>query len=271
MPIPLTALIWLALALAIVLFAAVSSHSVHRESRIGTLANLSIRVAAVAVPICILILALPGLGETTKGLLVPAVLGAAGWLVTYLQDLDSRDRDQIDMMVALRAEIRIVYEDFRKRDPRAFARSLDQTVASALEANEDYQPFFPQPPAPLVFDALSDRVETLPSDVVERVIQFYTLLADVQRFAEDLRSDQLKGLPLVRRRPAYSNYFAMLETLDKLAARTIINLNRAMRVRDPDLGIDRRLLHDDAETGVSTPAAAPSRQGSAQDVSVGTS
>lgn len=240
-----------------------------RESRVRSLLDFALRVGGPVLPLIAVVLLAPGLQAETKGLLAPALLGAAGWLVTYLQNLDARDRDQIDMMQALRAEVGVILRAQQGRDPQDFARRLDAEIEAAVARGVDYQPFFPMPSTPVVFDALSDRVERLPSEVVERVIQFYTLLADLRRLAEDLRTDAFLRLPLARRRNAHAHYFQMLGTLRALATATIYEINVEMGLNDPSRGLDSAILAAAGET--------PSRRGqdlfrpeSAPDASVGT-
>lgn len=260
---------WLACAAGGICVLAAGFFPPPRESRVRSLLDFALRVGGPILPLIAVVLLSPGLQAETKGLLVPALLGASGWLVTYLQDLDARDRDQIDMMQALRAEVGIILRAQQGRDPQAFARRVDAEIAAAMAAGEDYQPFFPMPSTPVVFDALADRVERLPSEVVERVIQFYTLLADLRRLADDLRADGFRGLPLSRRRNAYAHYFQMLDTLRALATATIYEMNVEMGLDDAARGLDPDLLAAAGET--------PSRRDrdqfrpeSVPDVSVGT-
>jgi hypothetical protein len=236
------------------------------------LARLALWVATGAIPLMAAVLAAPNLADEVQALLVPAILGVAGWLATYLQQLDERDQDQLDLMQALRAEIVITLHSLQERDPAAFAKRLDVAVAAALDAGTPYQAFLPLPGPQVVFAAVSDRIERLPSEVVERCIRFYSLAADVRSFAEDMRSAEFQALDLARRRPAYQNYFEMLTTLYRFAAQAVYEINKAMRIADPGHGLPADAVAEQARNGaasVNRPAAAPSGRGSAQDVSVG--
>jgi hypothetical protein len=239
------------------------------RSRRRVLSRIGIRVGAVALPMATAALAATDMSEDVRILLVTVIGGAAGWMATVLQQLDERDQDQLDLMQALRAEIDIVRHSQAQRDPSAFAARLDALVGQALQDGQPFQAFMPTPGPLVVFAAVADRVEKLPSEVVERCIRFYALAAEVRGFAEDMRSAQFLELELARRRPAYQHYFEMLVTLHVFATQAVYQINLAAGLSDPEAGLDANHLQPGANAPrVNRPAEDQSGRESARDVSV---
>ncbi len=223
--------VWAALALAgaAVLLAAVALR--------GTSAARA-RLAAVALPVLpwvgLAVLAsavLPWISDDLRIGLVGAILAVAGWFVTFLFQLDERETDQGDLMVALRAEIWIFLNDL-SRNARA---DVETEVLAEVARDPAALVFFPQPGPPVVFDANAGQIARLPSDAVDEVVQFYGLLHAARQFALELRDPLFKARPAAARIAAYRDYFKSQRDLATLAARAIEALNAAMGLPAPEI------------------------------------
>jgi len=230
------------------------------------LIRIPLRLLLSALPV-VFLMAVPGvavlsadsLDLSLRQALIAGLAVATGWFVTFVFQEDARASDRVDLMIALRAEIWITLRTLRNADTPNYRDNLQQRLDEAAKRNEDYAPFITRPGPPLVFAELGRDIRLLPSEVVDPVIQFYSLMADLDRFAEDLRSAEFRSLELARRRPAYLDYYETRAALERYAEEAILALNRAMRIDNP--ARDLRLA------GISSPAADRSGPGSAGDVS----
>lgn len=193
-----------------------------RQDRFRALLRAALVVAGPVLPLAAVVLVVPGPGDDMRSLMLTALLGAAGWTITYLQGLSQAEEDQLDLLEALRAEMQIVLEQSLAMPPEDFAARLDALIDEAVTKGQKYVPFFPAPSRPVVFEAVAARIDQLPTEVVESVVKFYSATADLRAFCDDLRSETFADLPLDRRRSAYARYFAMTRTQGDLA-RTAIN------------------------------------------------
>ncbi len=214
----------------------------------------------------LIVLVAPGLTDDMRGILIAALLAVASWFVTFLFQQEELAADQGDLMIALRAEIWVYLLALRREGSAVHARMVDARIAEALAAGHDYTHFIPIPGEPVVFEAVASRIDRLPTAPVDRIIQFYSLIADIRSFAADLRSDAFAALPLNRRRWAYAHYYDMRSTLEALATVAIHDINVALGVKTPDADLDAGLM---SGARVSSPVPGPSAPGSGPDSSVG--
>ncbi len=180
-------------------------------------------------------------------ILVPALLVVLGWLVTFLLQEYRRMREraerEADLKLALRAEIWDFHQGFVNADTKAYGAQMVGRILQGGDGEGRFHPFVPQEKNPIIFSVLSARIDHLPGDAVEEVVQFYSQLADLSAFAQDLRTETLKALPAKRRAAAYGDYIEMKVTADKLACNALEKLNKSLGMK--------------ADSGVSSRAAAP--------------
>ena len=251
------------------------------------------RMAVIAAPVLILAVTGGGLvfaddivAETLRPALIAALVVVTGWFVTFLfqetRQAEERRSDQVDLMTALRAEIWIFVANFNRADTEAALEDLSTRLDQALHDGADYLPFLTLDAEPVIFDALAGQVQRLPGEIVDPVIQFYSLLTDVRQFALDLREPSFTGLPLARRDRAYRDYFEMRLTLGRLGNQAIYAINCAMQIDRPGEGLDLQGMPraqagaDDDDLGaraaalrewINSRAADPDGRGSGRDVS----
>ena len=178
--------------------------------------------------LCILVA--PGLTEDMRTALIAALVVFAGWFVTFLFQQEDRATDQIDLMLALRSEIWVFFNDLT----RNVVQEPEQETMAELEADPTAVPFFPLPGPALVFDANAAQIARLPSEAVDEVVQFYILLGSTRQFAEELRHPVFLGRPLSARNKAYKTYFKNYDYLIVLARAALVALNTALGVPEPD-------------------------------------
>lgn len=214
-------------------------------------------VVAFSAPFAAVLLSDP-IPEPLRPALLAALVVVAGWIVTFLFQELGRSQDQTDLMLALRAEIFIIRDQI---DPITTRGYLDQVVAQFAQAQQDgvsFRPFVTMPANPTVFEGVAPQITRLPSEVVDDVIQFYSLLSDLKVFATDLRSDAFSSLPPHRAEQAYVDYYETRLVLASIA-------DTALKSLDLAIGLDRR--NGMFRNGGSNRAAGRSDQGSGAAVS----
>jgi hypothetical protein len=241
-------LLWLALATTGAFFAlsGPSGESPDVRARLLAVARPVLRWVVVIFAV---LLAAPGMGEDFRAALIAALLVVAGWFVTFLFQQEERAADQIDLMLALRAEVWVFLNDLQRNvrnDPEA-------RLAAELDATPDAAPFFPQPGPAIVFEANAAQIARLPHGTVDEVVQFYSVLAGVRQFAAELREPVFLSRPAVNRRLAYGQFLKNLVDLTVLADAAVAALNRAL---GEGFGADTDLNRTDPSR--SDPAAAVS-------------
>ena len=182
------------------------------------------------VPVAV-ILMLPGPTDEMRTALIAALLVVGGWFVTFLFQQEERAGDQIDLMIAIRAEAWVFLNDLRQNAETDHARGV---LAELESSGGKAAAFFPQPAPPLVFEANAGHVARLPSEVVDEVVQFYSLLGAVRQFALELREPLFLARPQAVRRHAYVTYFKNYRDLGDLADAAVVSLNRAIGVPSPE-------------------------------------
>lgn len=141
-------------------------------------------------------------------------LVGVGWGVTFLMQEHRRWRERSDIrsdvQQALRAEISDAFAD---NDAETLSAHGEEMAARIIRAGDEkgevFHVFVPKPVNLTVFRALSDRIHLLDTPVIDSVIWFYSQAADLQAFAEDLRSRDYRLMPAERRALAYKHYIAM--------------------------------------------------------------
>lgn len=141
-------------------------------------------------------------------------LVGVGWGVTFLTQeyrrwLERRE-SRVDLQQALRAEISDAFADNDAETLLAHGEEMAARIIRAGdEAGRAFHVFVPKPVNLTVFRALADRIHLLDTPVIDSVIWFYSQAADLQAFAEDLRSRDYRLMPAERRALAYRHYIAM--------------------------------------------------------------
>ncbi len=220
---------WVALALtgAAAVLAGVAS----RRSR--SLARLWVVATPVLVWTALAVLGVfiwPGTSENLRLGIVGAILVVAGWFVTFLFQLDERETDQGDLMVALRAEIWVFLSDLT----RNARQDIEARVVAEAAGDPRAVIFFPQPGPPVVFDANAGQIARLPSEAVDEVVQFYSVLHAARQFALELREAHFVARPQSARIAAYRDYFKGQRDLVVLARRAVVALNAALGLPPPE-------------------------------------
>lgn len=189
-----------------------------------------LRLTLISLPVILLfsvpaaaILAVSGLSDEVRAALVGAMVVVAGWLVTFLFQELARSQDQKDLVLALMAEISIIYRELKDHDTQSYLAELEAIFAK----DPDYRPFVTTPYDPSVFNALASQIARLPSQVVDPVVQFYALLSDLKVFADDLRSDGFARLPSARAQSAYLDYYETRRELERKAETALDRLKQA--------------------------------------------
>ncbi len=177
-------------------------------------------------------------------ILVPALLVVLGWLVTFVLQEYRRMREraerETDLKLALRAEIWDFRQTFENANTVAYGAKMVDKINQGGDGADAFHLFVPQEKNPIIFSVLVARIDNLSGAVVEAVVQFYSQLADLSSFAQDLRSDKLSKLPAARRAAAYGDYIEMKITAYNLAV-------LAHEKLDKSLGVKPRNVSNDAQ------------------------
>ena len=165
---------------------------------------------------------------------VPALLVVIGWVGTFLlqefRKASEQNEKRVDVQLAFRAEIWDFIQAYEYSNFESSGCEIKRLIVAGGDGNEKFVPFLPKEKVPLVFDSLSQNIETLPSATVNEVIQFYGQLSDLRTFAEDLRSPKLEQLASERRATAYGDYIDMKITAYKLAKKAHAILNKSLSI-----------------------------------------
>lgn len=148
-------------------------------------------------------------GPAVVAAVVSAIVTGLGWIVGHERERaveERRRRDKIvDMQKALRAEIRTRLDQLTESELEAHLAAMRARMA----AEPDFFPFPPREAEDVVFTAMVETIDLLPTGSVEAVVSCYAQLGAVAAFAEDLRSDAFRALPKARRDDAYGHFIAM--------------------------------------------------------------
>ncbi|GGH30515.1 hypothetical protein SAMN05444007_105163 [Cribrihabitans marinus] len=142
--------------------------------------------------------------------LVAGLIIAAGWLTTAifseLEKARAKAEKTRDYHKALFAEIRHTLEAFYADGS---ADEMVGRIVERMQADEAFVPFIPKERHDLVYSALVDGIEVLPRQTIDAVVAFYSVIAALQAFAEDMRGEAFKTLAQPRRIAMYEDYAAM--------------------------------------------------------------
>ncbi len=178
----------------------------------------------------------------TLKIIVPALLVVIGWLVTFLLQEYRHQRERTerrtDLKLALRAEIWDFHKTFVRADTVAFGKMLEEKILQAGDGKDSYRPFIPQEKNTTVFAALVSRIDQLPPETVDEVVQFYSQVEDLTIFARDLRSEAFAQLPAQRRAMAYRDYIEMKVEANARAIAAIRRLNASLGIDLDDVSAD---------------------------------
>jgi hypothetical protein len=232
-PFASSTIFWLAVGVTGVLIALRGTPLAETVSVLVRLLGIALPVGLVfAVPISFALNA-TSLPDPLRPGLLAALVVVAGWIVTFLFQELGRSQDQTDLMLALRAEIFVIREQIDPDQTRSYLDRLRQEFAAARNSATDFRPFVTMPPDATVFDGVVGQVTRLPSETVDEVIQFYSLLSDVKVFATDLRSNEFQALATDRREMALCDYVETRIRLAEIADEALDSLNKA-------IGLERR-------------------------------
>jgi hypothetical protein len=159
---------------------------------------------------------------------ISSLVTIAGWYATHrsermLEAARRQERIQ-DFQTALLADIRSTGSRFANVD---YDRHLDDVIARIEQAPDDppYTPFVPREPGSLLWPSIAQEVHILPTEVIDRVVLFFSQLETIRHFVEDLRSEQFSQLEKPRKVAMYRDYVGMC----RLASRQAVEAQDALR------------------------------------------
>lgn len=166
-----------------------------------------------------------GLGPVWIGVVIAAIITAAvtasGWFVTHARDRATQARiralKSIDLQTALRAEIRAHVAELEEDAALmgGFDAQIDALV-TALAGDPDYRPIVPKEKHDAIFSALIGDIHLLPSAAVDPVVTYYSKLATLTAFIDDLRVGPLSTAPGDRLPAIFTDLLALkLRTLER--------------------------------------------------------
>ncbi|WP_340108831.1 hypothetical protein [Pikeienuella sp. HZG-20] len=180
------------------------------------------------------------IGEAPRPL-DPRILQAAaagalvgvGWGVTFLaqeyQRWRERETIRIETQMALRAEISDFAATVAYADLKTHGAEMDAAILGGDDEGKGaFHVFVPRAKNKMIFDMLGDKVRHVGPASVDHVIWFYSQIADVEAFAEDLNSAAYRRLPADRRAKAYRHYIQMTAEAKRRADLAIAALTAAL-------------------------------------------
>jgi hypothetical protein len=171
-------------------------------------------------------------GPAIVAALVSALVSAAGWFVTswQAQRLDQRRRGEKlrDFQIALRAEIASDLLNMAVADRREFL----EEVAERYRADATYYPIVPMQSRNVVFEAIIDQIHILPAAVITPLIHYARMRQRVERFVDDLRSPDFRGLSAERQLTMYTDYLEMLDRVEQIGRDTVSRLDDSLNSSD---------------------------------------
>ena len=135
---------------------------------------------------------------------------AAGWLFNGWQnrrDAARLRREKLrDMHRAIFAEIGVYTANIWDEDAlNAFANEM----VERMEKNADFVPFIPHERGDVVFNAMIPDVHILPRQTIDPIVAYYSQLATISAFIEDMRGDAFRQMMQTRRIAMYRDYIEM--------------------------------------------------------------
>lgn len=177
------------------------------------------------------------LNERVQQALIAAIVIATGWMVAFAvrevrHELDRQDLVR-DVLEALRSEIWDYFQKAALVDLRVACRTTCRAIMRA-DPTQPYKPFIPKVSEPVVFQSVGEGLQAIPSDLMGRVVSFYSQLSDERAYTEDLQRDSLVELqPQKRRARIYQTHFEIRHTAKIYAARALVEIDAYLGVRTP--------------------------------------
>jgi hypothetical protein len=152
---------------------------------------------------------------------ISSLVTVAGWFVAHGSERRleaARRQEKIqDYQTALLADIRSTGSRFASVD---YDRHLDEVTTRIEQAPDDdpYTPFVPREPGSLLWPSIAQEVHILPTEVIDRVVLFFSQLETIRNFVDDLRSEQFARLEKSRKAAMYRDYVRMCRVASQQAA-----------------------------------------------------
>jgi hypothetical protein len=171
------------------------------------------------------------IGPAIVAAFIAGLINVAGWFVTFRQtrrlERDRRTEKVIDVQTALLAEIRSDLITLQGIDASEEVEATRKKLEAAPEG-QPYTPFVPKDSGAPIFAAIVTDITVLPTDVIDPVVLYYKLREAIAHFAEDLRAESFRGLPIDRKLAMMGDYFRMKAHAAQLAGQAILVLERSL-------------------------------------------
>lgn len=162
--------------------------------------------------------------------LVAAIVGIAGWLVkSYVSGLIyfyKRFSDEVEMMIGLRAEIRVNMD----AEKRLCASQLLDTLKSEYAADPRYKQFLPLFKENVIYDAFKKNVTSITEAPLEHVIRYYNLSGGLDVALASLTSERYEKFKPERKIEIYQSVQNEARDTVRAAEAAIFELGDAIRV-----------------------------------------
>ncbi|WP_375261086.1 hypothetical protein [Palleronia sp.] len=176
-------------------------------------------------------------------ILVTGLVVVAGWFVTFaIQEFraeQARRSQAAETLTAFGAEISDALKGaIDAHGVGRHTRIIAET--SRIESGEGdgpYHPFVARPNTTVVFDAMSDRLATLPQKAVFEIVSFYTLYRDLATMVDDLNSDAFRDMPPRRRREQFERFAGMWRDADRQGHSALKAINAELPWHSPRISI----------------------------------
>jgi hypothetical protein len=151
---------------------------------------------------------------------ISSLVTIAGWFVAHGSERRleaARRQEKIqDFQTALLADIRSTGFRFSSVD---YDRHVSEVIARIEQAPDDhpYTPFVPREPGSLLWPSIAQEVHILPTEVIDRVVLFFSQLETIRNFVDDLRSEQFARLEKSRKAAMYRDYVRMCRVASQQA------------------------------------------------------
>lgn len=159
---------------------------------------------------------------------VAATLVVLGWFVTFAltewREARSREQKSRDIQSAFNAELIDYSVSLDDGDHDMVIEALEKRVRADASTV-----FFPLVSDPVIFNSLTSEVTFLPGAVIDDVIQFYSMLSDVQLFANELRSDAFANVTVGGKLDACRDYIAMRAEAALLALQATVAISESLK------------------------------------------
>lgn len=178
-------------------------------------------------------------------ILVTGFVIVAGWFVTFaIQEFraeQARRSQAAETLTAFGAEISDALKGAIDGDGVGrHARIMDESARiEGGEGDGPYHPFVARPNTTVVFDAMSDRLATLPQKAVFEIVSFYTLYRDVATLVDDLNSEAFRNMSPKRRREQFERFAGTWRDADRQGHSALKAINAELPWHSPRISIPR--------------------------------